>query len=154
MKKLCLLLTVLLLNFLPSGCTSSRPEYFEELTEVERANLLRNARIIALQGKAMPEHLRGVFVELAPYERIVYDGNKRGKATFRWEIYENTGNRRRITQKDVNPYWIMVYAFGDLRDPEWKLSHAQETAQLQIVNDPSGSTPNRPAPAQRVRYKR
>ena len=139
-----------------AGCTAVSPEYFEELSGEERAALLRSAKIMALQSKtAVPAHLRTVFAELAPYERIVYDGNKHGKASFRWEIYENPANSERLTQKDINPYWIMVYAMGDLLDPRWKLSHANEDLQpVAAAGQQPGNQPNRSRKVRQVRYKR
>ena len=74
---------------------------------------------LALRSNAVPGHLREAFLKLTPYERIVYDGNKHGKAAYRWEIYENRNPGKRIAQRDINPYWVMVYAIGDLRDPAW-----------------------------------
>ena len=133
-----LILSVLLpavMAVLSSGCMATAPEYYEELTDKERTVLINNARILALKGNAVPAHLQNVFMELAPYTRIVYEGNKRGRASFRWEIYESSGNSRRITQKDINPYWVMVYATGNLRDPDWKLSHARENPAL--LNPPA-----------------
>ena len=122
MKKYLFLLAV---GLLLSGC-ATRPEYFEELTAAEQTQLVNSARTLALQGKAVPDHLRGVFAEVVPYQRIIYEGNKRGRATFRWEIYEKRRTGGRLTQKDINPYWVIVYAIGDLRDPSWKLSHANQ----------------------------
>ena len=139
-KKLCLRLTVVLLMVLfAGGCTAVSPEYFEELSEEELTELRRNAKVLALQGKAVPEHLQGVFAELAAHERILYDGHKSGKATFRWEIYEVPKNANRLTQKDINPYWVIVYAIGDLRDPEWKLIHAREDDTLSLPTEKSSS---------------
>ena len=121
-------------GLLLSGCTTS-PEYFEELNAAEQTQLVHSARVLALQAKAVPEHLQAVFAELAPYQRIVYDGNKRGKASLRWEIYESPANADRLTQKDINPYWVMVYATGDLTDPEWKITHANENPNLPGPDD-------------------
>ncbi len=108
-----------------AGCRGTGPEHFEELNDAERAGLVRDAKLLALQAKAVPDDLRGVFAEISPHERIIYDGDKHGRAAYRWEIYESAPEGRRITQKDVNPYWVMVYAEGDLRDPAWKLTHAE-----------------------------
>lgn len=109
-----------------AGCVSRGPEHYEELDENERTALLHTARALALRGDAVPAHLRNAFVKLSPHERIVYNGDKRGKASFRWEIYEKRRTGGKLTQQDVNPYWVMVYAIGDLRDPSWKLSHANQ----------------------------
>lgn len=138
MKKLYLMLLAAVVLPVMNGCVSSSPEYFEELTTAEQTQLLNSAKVLALQGKAVPEHLQGVFMELVPYQRIVYDGNKHGKATFRWEIYDSLqGKGKKVTQKDVNPYWVMVYAIGDLTgDPDWKLSHAHEDENLQTAPQP------------------
>lgn len=139
---------------LTAGGCATRAEYYEELTEEEHKELLNNARSLALRGKAVPPHLHGVFKEIAPHERIVYTGNKRGKASFRWEIYENVSGKR-ITQEDINPYWIMVYATGNLRDPKWKLTFANKYTAKDMP-DPDEVTQvrqnyrNNP----RVRYKR
>lgn len=149
-------LVLMLVSILAGGCLATAPEYYEELDEKERIALRNNAKILAIKGKAVPEHLQAVFLELAPYERIIYEGNKRGRATFRWEIYENSGNGRRITQKDINPYWVMVYANGNLRDPDWKLTHAREN----LLPTGAATSPKRskqPAPGRKnhqVRYKR
>ena len=134
-----------------TGCVTP-PEYYEELTEAEQKQLLHSARVLALQGKAVPDHLRAVFAELKPYQRIVYYGNKKVKASFRWEIYENYSENNRVTQKDINPYWVMVYATGDLTDPKWQLTHAHETPGLQTQSDRPPVRPQRPK--QKVRYKR
>lgn len=114
-----------------SGCISSSAEYYEELTPSEEQSLVLGARKLALQGKAVPPHMMALFMDKAPSRRIVYDGDKYGKATFRWELYDTPKNPRRITQKDINPHWIMVIATGDLRDPEWKLTFARENPDLQ-----------------------
>lgn len=116
-----------------AGCASS-PEYYDELTEAEQKQLLYSARTLALQGNAVPQRMLLVFNEVEPFQRIVYNGNKRGKASFRWEIYDTPENVRKLTQKDVNPYWIMVYATGDLTDPKWQLTHANEDPSLPAVN--------------------
>lgn len=157
-NRLQLILSVLTLSVmaaLSSGCMATAPEYYEELTDKERAALINSARVLALKGNAVPAHLQNVFMELAPYERIVYEGNKRGRASFRWEIYESSGNNRRITQKDINPYWVMVYATGNLRDPEWKLSHARENPGLP---DPPAAgrsaAPQGNRSVRKVQYKR
>jgi hypothetical protein len=159
MKKIgffvCALAAVLAL----SGCATA-PEYYEELTEAEQKQLLHSARVLALKSNAVPEHMKGVFPELNPYQRINYTGNKEGKAIFRWEIYENPANDRRLTQKDINPYWVMVYAAGDLTDPEWKVTHAQETPGLQTAPNTNNNRRQVPRqqrqyqPKQKVRYKR
>ena len=159
MKKIgffvCALAAVLAL----SGCATA-PEYYEELTEAEQKQLLHSARVLALKSNAVPEHMKGIFPELNPYQRISYTGNKEGKAVFRWEIYENPANERRLTQKDINPYWVMVYATGDLTDPEWKLTHAQEipgAPAAPAVNNTRRKAPRYPRqyqPKQKVRYKR
>lgn len=142
-----------------SGCVSSSPEYYEELSESERSSLQHAARALALRGNAVPNHLRNAFVKLSPYERIVYDGDKRGKATYRWEIYENRTPGKNIGQQDINPYWVMVYAIGDLRDPSWKLNHANEDRSMNNAPAirPGGAMPfegNRPRQIRKVRYKR
>ena len=164
MKKWCWFLSGVMGLLLLTGCVSTSPEYFDELTPAEQAELLNSARVLALQGKAVPAHLQGVFLELTPHQRIVYDGNKHGKASFRWEIYDSPrrkGNSR-ITEKDVNPYWVMVYAIGDLTDPQWKLTHAREDETLQDAPQPPrrGDSSGRPAEKrsrprqfQEVRYK-
>ena len=170
MKKFLMLLAAAAMLSL-AGCYST-PEYFDELSH-EELNVLRNAaRMLAIKGNAVPEHVQMVFVEMQPYERIVYDGDKHGKATFRWEIYDVPENMQQLTQKDVNPYWVMVYATGDLRDPQWKLTHAHETpiapeprsngnsvppARVRSRNTPSApSTPpvNSRPPTQRGRIRR
>ena len=156
MKNSFILFYFSVLGIILSGCAATSPEYYEELNEKERAALLHTARALALRGDAVPTHLRNAFVKLAPHERIVYDGNKRGKAAFRWEIYERKTQNSRLTQRDVNPYWVMVYAIGDLRDPAWKLSHANQDG---VVNNdqqtpPQRQTPQRSHKIQQVRYKR
>ena len=143
MRKLTGLLAALLLTVLLNGCASTQSEYFEELTAVEETNLELGARKLALQGKAVPEHMLSLFMETKPSRRIVYEGNKSGKATFRWELYDMPKNPRRITQKDINPHWIVVYAIGNLRDPEWKLAFAQENNALQMVS-PDQLMPEQP----------
>ncbi|MBE6368755.1 MAG: hypothetical protein E7056_01170 [Lentisphaerae bacterium] len=163
MKKYLFLLAV---GLLLSGC-ATRPEYFEELTAAEQTQLVNSARTLALQGKAVPDHLRGVFAEVVPYQRIVYEGNKRGRATFRWEIYESPADSSRLTQKDINPYWVMVYATGDLTDPDWKLAHANENPNLpgpeeirrmqrqkQMQHQSAAPDAGSSRPVRQVRYKR
>ena len=132
MKKFTSLLAILLFTVLFTGCLATRSEYIDELTPTEEANLELGARTLALQGKAVPNHMLSLFMESKPSRRIVYDGNKSGKATFRWELYDMPKNPRRITQKDINPHWVMVSATGDLRDPDWKLSFARENPALQM----------------------
>ena len=159
MKKLFGYLFLTLLSLILSGCASSSPEYYEELSETERISLQHAARALALRGNAVPGHLRNAFVKLSPYERIVYDGDKRGKATYRWEIYENRASGKNIRQEDINPYWVMVYAIGDLRDPSWKLNHANEDRSVDNapVVSPGGTMPfdgSRPRQIRKVRYKR
>ena len=132
MRKLTGLMIALMLTALLNGCASTQSEYFDELTAIEETNLELGARKLALQGKAVPDHLLSLFMETKPSRRIIYDGDKSGKATFRWELYDMPKNPNRITQKDINPHWVMVYAIGDLHDPEWKLSFARETAALRI----------------------
>ncbi len=132
MKKFTSLLAILLFTVLFTGCLATRSEYIDELTPAEEANLELGARKLALQGKAVPNHMLSLFMESKPSRRIVYDGNKSGKATFRWELYDMPKNPRRITQKDINPHWVMVSATGDLRDPDWKLSFARENPALQM----------------------
>ena len=143
MKKITGLLTALVLTVLLNGCISSQSEYFEELTPTEEKTLLLGARKLALQGKAVPEHMLSLFMEKEPARRIVYEGNKSGKATFRWELYDMPKNPKRITQKDINPHWIVVYAIGDFRDPEWKLAFAQTGKTLQMAS-PDQLAPERP----------
>ena len=132
MKKFTSLLAILLFTVLFTGCLATRSEYIDELTPAEEANLELGARKLALQGKAVPNHMLSLFMESKPSRRIVYDGNKSGKATFRWELYDMPKNPRRITQKDINPHWVMVSATGNLRDPDWKLSFARENPALQM----------------------
>ena len=134
MKKIFSFLTAITLAAVVSGCASSSPEYYEELTEKERLGLQHTARALALRSNAVPEHLKSAFMKLTPLERITYNGNKHGKAAFRWEIYEKRRANARLTQKDVNPYWVIIYATGDLLDPAWKLSHAN---QGDLTNDSS-----------------
>ena len=126
MNKIFSFLAMIMLAAVVSGCASSSPEYYEELTEKERLGLQHTARALALRSNAVPEHLKSAFMKLTPLERITYNGNKHGKATFRWEIYEKRRANARLTQKDVNPYWVIIYATGDLLDPAWKLSHANQ----------------------------
>ena len=133
MKNFFLLLLSVASLIIAGGCVSS-PEYYTELTEAEQKQLLYSARALALQGNAVPERMKMVFKELEPFQRIIYNGNKRGKATFRWEIYDIPENVRKLTQKDVNPYWVMVYAIGDLTDPKWQLTHANEDPSLPTIN--------------------
>ena len=150
MKKFLMLFAALFMLCL-AGCQTS-PEYFEELSH-EELNVLRNAaRMLALKGNAVPAHVQAVFVEMQPYERIIYDGDKHGKASFRWEIYDVPADMQQLTQKDINPYWVMVYATGDLTDPKWQLTHAHETPGLQTQSDRPPVRPQRPK--QKVRYKR
>ena len=156
MKKFTSLLAVLLLSVLFTGCLATRSEYIEELTPTEEANLELGARKLALQGKAVPNHMLSLFMETKPSRRIVYDSNKTGKATFRWELYDMPKNPRRITQKDINPHWVMVSATGDLRDPEWKLSFARENPALQMAPPMPPQQNNNRAPQrqQRPRQRR
>ena len=138
MKKFFLFLFSAASLIIAGGCVSS-PEYYTELTEAEQKQLLYSARVLALQGNAVPERMLLVFKEVEPFQRIIYNGNKRGKATFRWELYDVPENVRKLTQKDVNPYWIMVYATGDLTDPKWQLTHANEDPSLPTVNAKSNN---------------
>ena len=150
MKKIFYLAAVLVLF---AGCVAKSPEHYEELSEKERTALQHTARALALRGNAVPLHLQSAFAKLAPYERIVYDGDKHGKATFRWEIYEKRRSGSRLTQKDVNPYWVMVYAIGDLQDPSWKLSHANQGDIAESVPQYQRRTaPGRSRPVRQVRY--
>lgn len=142
MKKITGLLTALVLTVLLNGCISSQSEYFEELTPTEEKTLLLGARKLALRGKAVPEHMLSLFMEKEPARRIVYEGSKSGKATFRWELYDMPKNPSRITQKDINPHWIVVYAIGDFRDPEWKLAFAKTGKTLEMVS-PAQLAPER-----------
>ena len=142
MKKLSILPAFLLLTVLFTGCMAAKSEYFEELTPAEEKALLLGARKLALQGKAVPEHMMNLFMEKEPARRIVYEGSKSGKATFRWELYDMPKNPSRITQKDINPHWIVVYAIGDFRDPEWKLAFAQTGKTLEMVS-PAQLAPER-----------
>lgn len=151
MKKLWLLSgAVFAMIMMLSGCISISSEYYEELTPAEERSLLLGARKLALQGKAVPPHMLALFMDKEPSRRIVYDGDKYGKATFRWELYDMPKNPRRITQKDINPYWIMVYAIGDLRDPEWKLTFARENPALQNRLTPPQPSPRYPQQQRRV----
>ncbi len=159
MKKMVFYLLTAVLGVFLSGCAGSSPEYYEELSETERAALQHAARALALRGSAVPGHLREAFLKLTPYERIVYDGNKHGKAFYRWEIYENRNPGKRIAQRDINPYWVMVYAIGDLRDPAWKLNHANQELSSGRAAAPQQSSPatpgaGRPRQIKQVRYKR
>ena len=117
MKKIFSFLTAITLAAVVSGCVSSSPEYYEELTEKERLGLQHTARALALRSNAVPEHLKSAFMKLTPLERITYNGNKHGKATFRWEIYEKRRANARLTQKDVNPYWVIIYEPDKSRRP-------------------------------------
>ena len=153
MNKIFSFLAMIMLAAVVSGCASSSPEYYEELTEKERSALLHSARALALRANAVPGHLRNAFVKLAPHERIVYDGDKHGKASFRWEIYEKRRAGARLTQEDVNPYWVMVYAVGDLRDPAWKLTHANQ-GELESRQQAPGFSPFRNSrQVRQVRYR-
>lgn len=137
-----------------AGCVSRSPEHYEELSEKERSALLHTARALALRGDAVPPHLKSAFVKLAPHERIIYNGDKHGKAAFRWEIYEKRSSSNKITQKDVNPYWVMIYAIGDLRDPAWKLTHAnQGDIKKNSQFNPAQSNSFRGRQFRHVRYK-
>ena len=152
MNKILLICTgaVLLL----AGCVSRGPEHYEELSEKERSALQHTARALALRSDVVPQHLRNAFMKLAPHERITYDGNKHGKASFRWEIYEKRNHNNKLTQKDINPYWVMVYAIGDLRDPSWKLSHAnQGMIKPQTPGNLMVPGNNRSRQVRQVRYK-
>ena len=176
MKKFFLFLFSTASLIIAGGCVSS-PEYYTELTEAEQKQLLYSAKKLALQGNAVPDRMLLVFKEVEPFQRIVYDGNKHGKATFRWELYDTPENVRKLTQKDVNPYWVMVYAIGDLTDPKWQLTHANEdpslpTTQARLNNrrqqnsvqnenssaffsrDPNVVKPNRPKQRQKKIYRR
>ncbi len=159
LKNMLLMLFAAANILLAGGCVSS-PEYYEELTEKEQKQLLLSARTLALQGKAVPERYQALFMELPPYQRIVYDGNKHGKATFRWEMYGNKTKRSTITQQDINPYWVMVYATGDLTDPKWQLTHAYEDPTLlqkieKMQSAPAnGNNSDQSAPRQRPRQRR
>ena len=154
MKKIFGFICVVVFGVLLSGCASTSSEYYEELNEKERAALLQTARALALRGDVVPAHLRNAFAKLAPHERIVYDGDKHGKASFRWEIYERRQQSNRLTQKDINPYWVMIYAIGDLRDPSWKVTYAnQGTLQKENQIAPRRQTPVRSRPVKKVRYK-
>ena len=152
MKKILVKFSVLLLAAatLLTGCATT-PEYYEELSEAESAALLKQARKLALSSNRIPGHLQAVFMELPPYVRVLYDGSKHGKATFRWEIYENRQNTKQITQRDINPFWINVYAIGDLTDPQWKMFCSQEDHSQKNAAE---SAPPRNRRGQRVRYKR
>lgn len=145
MKNIFSLLVFSVLCIILNGCAATSPEHYEELTEKECTALRHAARALALRGNAVPEHLRNAFIKLAPLERIVYDGNKHGKASYRWEIYEKRSQNKRLQQKDVNPYWVMVYAIGDLRDPSWKLSHTNQNS----MNNMNNMNNNQQSPARR-----
>lgn len=153
MNKIFSFLAVIILAAVLDGCVSSSPEYYEELTEKERTALLHSARALALRGNVVPNHLRSAFIKLAPLERIVYDGDKHGKASFRWEIYEKRRPGARLTQKDVNPYWVMVYAVGDLQDPSWKLTHANQEGSAPPQYNRSFLPSRHGTPVRQVRYK-
>ena len=153
MKKIFGFVCIGVLGILLNGCASSSPEYFEELNEKEHAALLHTARALALRSNAVPAHLHNAFIKLAPHERIVYDGSKHGKASFRWEIYEKRNQNNRLTQKDVNPYWVMAYAIGDLRDPAWKLTHANQDSAGSEAVTPARQMPARGRHIRQVRYK-
>jgi len=153
-KKFAYLLAVCAAMLPGMGCISGPAEYYEELTVDEQRELLNDARGLAMRSKAVPAHLQTVFKELTPYTRIVYSGNKRGKATFRWEIYENVSGKR-ITQQDINPYWIMVYATGNLRDPQWKLSFANKDITAEgAERERAAEREQRRRRNHQVRYKR
>ncbi len=110
------------------GCRSGTSEYYRELSDEQRAELEKSAKLLVLQSQAVPERLRGVFEEIPGNERIIYTGDCRGRAEYRWEIYENSETTR-IRQKDVNPFWIRVYAEGDLLNPQWKMAHSDFAAK-------------------------
>lgn len=118
-------LAVLGLTAVLTGCRSGGPENYRELSDEERVKLERSARILVMQSKAVPEHLRSIFAEIPGHERIVYTGDRTGRAEYRWEIYDSPAGPR-ITQKDVNPFWVRVYAEGDLTAPQWKLTYSQD----------------------------
>ena len=161
MRKSLVKFSVLLLSAaaLLTGCATA-PEYYEELSEAESAALLKQARKLALSSNRIPGHLQAVFMELPPYVRVLYDGSKHGKATFRWEMYGNKTKRSTITQQDINPYWVMVYATGDLTDPKWQLTHAYEDPTLlqkieKMQSAPAnGNNSDQSAPRQRPRQRR
>lgn len=108
-----------------TGCRSTGPENYRELTEEERVKLEYSARLLVMQSRVVPEHLRAVFAEIPGHERIVYTGDRKGRAEYRWEIYDSPAGNM-VTQKDVNPFWVRVYAEGDLTEPKWKMTHSQD----------------------------
>ena len=152
-------LAVLGLTAVLTGCRSGGPENYRELSDEERVKLERSARILVMQSKAVPEHLRSIFAEIPGHERIVYTGDRTGRAEYRWEIYDSPAGPR-ITQKDVNPFWVRVYAEGDLRDPSWKMTHSSdwagpvEPAERPAVPMRSGQTVTVEPPSGRVRGTR
>ena len=126
MKRIRLMSAVALTALaLLAGCRSGGSENYRELSDAERIDLELSARKLVMQARVVPEHLRGVFAEIPGHERIVYTGDKAGRAEYRWEIYDSPAGNR-ITQKDVNPFWVRVYAEGDLTSPKWKMTHSQD----------------------------
>lgn len=135
------------------GCRSGDAAYYRELSDPQRAELEKSAKLLVLQSKAVPEHLRAVFEELPGHERIVYTGDCRGRAEYRWEIYESSGGAR-ISQKDVNPFWIRVYAEGDLLHPEWKMACSGPGVPASGKPPTSGDRSGQARPTQNsVRYR-
>ena len=139
-----------------AGCRSTGPENYRELSEEERVKLEYSARLLVMQSKVVPAHLRSVFAEIPGHERIVYTGDRAGRAEYRWEIYDSPAGSK-VTQKDVNPFWVRVYAEGDLTAPKWKMTHSQDWTA------PGKSTEGRPQRGTRmpgarqgdsVRYRR
>ena len=81
-----------------AGCLSGGPENYRELSEEERVALENSARLLVIQSKVVPEHLRNVFAEIPGHERIVYTGDRAGRAEYRWEIYDSPAGGK-ITQR-------------------------------------------------------
>ena len=151
MKKLLTISTALLVLLLFNGCISNSPEHYEELTADEHAALVNSAKVLILQSKLVPAHLQQSFIRVAPEERIIYNGDKRGKASLRWEIYENRPRAgQKITQKDINPYWITAQATGNLLDPQWQVSQAQSAVPQKFA---PGQNRNGSRQVRSVRYR-
>ena len=142
---------------LMAGCRSGGAENYRELSDAERIELELSARNLVIQSKVVPEHLRSVFAEIPGHERIVYSGDKAGRAEYRWEIYDSPAGSK-MTQKDVNPFWVRVFAEGDLTRPKWKLTHSRDWTPPGAGS--SGGQPRRERrmpgarPGDTVRYRR
>ena len=151
MKKLLTVSTALLALLMFNGCVSGSPEHYEELTAEEHASLVNSAKVLILQSKLVPAHLQQSFVRISPQERIIYNGDKHGKASLRWEIYENRPRSgQKITQKDINPYWITAQATGNLLNPQWQVSQAQSMVPQKLA---PGQSRNGGRQVRSVRYK-